>query len=169
MSNAYRSTSSTPASPDAIRDRRPGVALDRVVIHTAEGTFHGTIAWFATPGRTLATAAHYVISQAGDVCQMVPDGKKAIHAGSTTEANWNDRSIGIEHEGHAADASFPEAMLRASACVVAHLCKTYGIPADREHIVGHVEVPHKPSDSFHHDPGPNWPWDAYMAFVAEYL
>ena len=161
------------AASDCIRDRK-GVDVDRIVIHTGEGSEQAIVTWFqrtgaqraAAGGSSVPTVAHYVISQVGRVTQMVPDEKKAIHAGSSTERNWNERSIGIEHEGHAADASFPAAMLDASAEVVAILCRKFHIPADRQHIVGHVEVPGHGS---HTDPGVHWPWDDYMARVRAHL
>jgi N-acetyl-anhydromuramyl-L-alanine amidase AmpD len=150
------------AAPDAIRTRNPKYKIDRIVIHTMEGTLAGTIAWFKTPGRAVPTAAHYCIGEDGEVVQMVPDDRKALHAGSKTEAGWNDRSIGIEHAGWVDDGKPPpEAMLKASAEVVAILCRKYGIPVDRTHILGHVEVP----GVDHHDPGAEWPWDRYMAMV----
>ena len=42
--------------------------------------------------------------------------------------------------------------------------KKYGIPADRQHIIGHNEVP----DATHSDPGA-FPWEAYMQRVANHL
>lgn len=162
------------AAPDAIKARNPKYPIDRVIIHTAQGTLKGTVAWFqktgpqraAAGGSSLPTAAHYIIGEAGEIVQMVPDEKKAIHAGSTIEPGWNDRSLGIEHAGWVDDGKPPPAaMLDASAHVVAVLCKKFGIPADRQHILGHVEVPHRPTDAFHTDPGREWPWDDYMARV----
>jgi len=167
-------TFSAPAHPDCIHPRKTGVALDRIIIHTIEGSFSGCLSWFqqGKATRPVPTAAHYVISRAGDVCQMVPDDKKCFHANS-----YNSRSIGIEHEARVSPWSvrpgkappfpvndFPDAMLDASARVVAVLCKKYGIPADRQHIIGHNEVP----DASHTDPGA-FPWEAYMARVAEHL
>ena len=165
------------AHPDGILTRKPGVKLDRIVIHTIEGSYKGCIAWFqqGKPPRPVATAAHYIISRNGDVCQMVPDAAKCYHAGG-----YNSRSIGIEHEARIApwpvrlDAAgavkpppfptndFPDAMLITSARVVAALCWDYAIPADREHIVGHSEVP----GATHSDPGAAFPWAAYMANVS---
>lgn len=144
------------AAPDAIRDRR-GAPVDLIVIHTMEGTLKGSIAWFATPGRAVPTAAHYLIGDSGEVVQMVPDANKALHAKGV-----NERSIGIEHEGYAANGGFAAPMLSASAHVVAILCKKYGIPIDRAHIVGHSECP----GNDHTDPGGLWPWESYMALVA---
>ncbi|MET9133681.1 hypothetical protein [Streptomyces antibioticus] len=44
----------------------------------------------------------------------------------------------------------------------ANFRRRYGIPVDREHIVGHVEVP----GTDHTDPGEHWDWDRYMKLVA---
>jgi N-acetyl-anhydromuramyl-L-alanine amidase AmpD len=149
------------AAPDCLYPRRPSVKVDRIVIHTMEGSFAGTVAWFTQAGRKPPTAAHYLFSRTGSVCQMVPDHIKCYHAGSTTERGWNDRSIGFEHEGYAAATEWPEAMLAASARCAAVLCRKFAIAVDREHIVGHVEVP----GVSHTDPGAHWPWDRYMALV----
>lgn len=163
-----------PAHPDCIHARKPGVKLDMIVIHTMEGTFGGSLAWFQQgkdkPGRSVPTAAHYLIGRNGDVCQMVPDDQKCYHAG-----NYNSRSIGIEHEARIAPWSvrpgkappfhtndFPEDMMAASARVVAALCAKYGIPADRQHIIGHNEVP----GATHTDPGSVFPWADFMARIA---
>lgn len=172
--------SSINAHADGIFRRKPGVKLDRIVIHTIEGSYKGCIAWFqqGNPPRSVVTAAHYIISRNGDVCQMVPDAAKCYHAGG-----YNSRSIGIEHEARIEpwpvrrDAAgtvkpppfptndFPDALLITSARVVAALCRDYAIPADREHIVGHNEVP----GATHTDPGMKWPWDAYMHYIAAEL
>lgn len=143
-------------APGCIQPRKGGIATDRIVIHTMEGTFEGTRAFFKDPNRPVLTCAHYLVSKTGDVCQMVPDHQKCYHAG-----NYNSRSLGIEHEGYAKDKKFPAALLDASAAVVAALCEKYRIPVDREHIIGHSEVP----GATHTDPGKNWPWDDFMERV----
>lgn len=153
-------------APDAIRIRKAGVKVDRIIIHTMQGSLSGTIAWFMTPGRAVPTAAHYLIGLDGEIVQMVPDDRKALHAGSRTEPNWNDRSIGIEHAGWVDDGIAPsESMLVSSAKVAAVMCRKFGIPADRKHIIGHAEVP----GATHTDPGAEWPWDRYMALVVAAL
>lgn len=162
------------AAADCLRSRK-GHKPDRVVIHTGEGSEDAIVTWFtrtgaqrvAAGGSSLPTATHYVVSKVGRVTQMVADDEACIHAGSKTEPYWNERSFGIEHEDRANDAIPPtEAMLDASAEVVAILCHKYAIPADRQHIVGHSEVPGHGS---HTDPGPLWPWDAYMAKIHAHL
>ena len=39
------------------------------------------------------------------------------------------------------------------------------VPADREHLVGHAEVP----GADHTDPGPYWDWDRYIGLVVTEL
>jgi N-acetyl-anhydromuramyl-L-alanine amidase AmpD len=145
------------AAPTNQRPRHNGT-IDRIVLHTTEGGYAGTLAWFQSP--VARVSAHFVVSQKGEVTQMVLERDCAYHA-----APWNDRSIGIEHEGHAADATWPDALLDASAALVADICQRRSIPADRTHIVGHYEVP----GATHTDPGAHWPWERYMALVAAHL
>ncbi len=131
-------------------------AIDTVVIHVTQGSYAGTISWFQNPDAEVS--AHYVVrSSDGDITQMVRDADTAWHARSA-----NPHSLGIEHEGYVDDPSwFTDTMYRSSAALTKHLCDTYGIPKDRDHIVGHVEVP----GNDHTDPGPHWDWDAYMGYV----
>ena len=151
-----------PAAPECIHTRSPRYPVDRVVIHTAQGTLKGTVAWFQTQGRKVPTASHYVIGEDGEIVQMVADEKKCWHAGSKQDPGMNDRSIGIEHAGWVDDGKPPtEAMLKASAKVTAVMCRKFGIPVDRQHIIGHCEV----KGATHTDPGAEWPWERYMALV----
>lgn len=152
------------ANPACIRSRK-GAKVDRIIIHTMEGTFKGTQSWFQKAGRPVPTAAHYLISVDGDICQMVPDENAALHCGSKTEAGWNQRSIGIEHEGFAKEQQFSLPMLSSSAKVVAIMAKKFDIPCDRIHIIGHNEVP----GVTHTDPGDHWPWEQYISLVRGHL
>ncbi|MFC7304621.1 N-acetylmuramoyl-L-alanine amidase [Streptomyces monticola] len=138
---------------------RPGsYPIDFVVIHVAQETYADTIAIFQNPQKKVS--AHYVVrSSDGQVAQCVRDRNIGWHAG-----NWdyNTRSIGIEHEGWVDDpAWFTEAMYVSSAELTAYLCATYGIPKNRDHIIGHNEVP----GATHTDPGPHWDWDRYLSLV----
>ncbi len=132
-------------------------SIDRIIIHTTQGSYAGAISWFQNPASNVS--AHYVIrSSDGQITQMVRESLKGWHVG-----NWNSRSIGIEHEGYVADPGrwYTDAMYRASAALVRHLCMKYGIPMDRTHIVGHVEAP----GATHTDPGSGWDWGRYMDLV----
>ncbi|NKI40907.1 peptidoglycan-binding protein [Streptomyces physcomitrii] len=131
-------------------------AIDTVVIHVTQGSYAGTVSWFQNPEAQVS--AHYVVrSSDGEITQMVRDGDTAWHA-----RDANSHALGIEHEGFVDDPSwFTDAMYRSSAALTKHLCDTHGIPKDRAHILGHVEVP----GNDHTDPGPHWNWDYYMQLV----
>ncbi|MCC7072645.1 MAG: N-acetylmuramoyl-L-alanine amidase [Deltaproteobacteria bacterium] len=133
-------------------------ALDRVVIHTTEGSYDGAISWFRSADNPYSTSAHYVIrSSDGEITQMVREADTAYHA-----RDWNSRAIGIEHEAISSNpAWFTEEMYRSSARLVRDICDRWGIPMDRQHIVGHVEVP----GNDHTDPGRHWDWDYFMSLV----
>lgn len=132
--------------------------IEMVVIHVTQETFDNTITLFQDPNH--AACAHYVTRSAdGYIDQMVREHDIAWHAG-----NWdyNTRSIGIEHEGWVDEPKwFTDEMYQASAKLTASICNRYSIPKDRDHIIGHVEVP----GTDHTDPGPNWDWDKYMSMV----
>jgi hypothetical protein len=167
-----------PAHPDCVTERKAGVTPDKIVVHTAEGSAKGTIRWFqmgradraaswakrlslpVDHARVVAlsfpTAAHFVIAGNGDVTQMVLEKMKCSHANA-----YNSRSVGIEHEGRANVGGFPDAMLDASAKLVADICKRRGLPLDRTTIIGHNEVP----GATHQDPGGFWNWTDYMQRV----
>ena len=148
----------TPASSSNYSGRSGGLAaIDSVIIHTVEGSYAGAISWFRNPGSDVS--AHYVVRKSdGEVTQMVHDDKKAWHAGS-----YNRRSIGIEHEGHAASpGTWTDAMLESSARLGAWLSNTYNIPVNRSHFLGHSEIP----GAYKSDPGAHFPWDRYLALVS---
>ncbi len=86
-------------------------------------------------------AWNYTIrSSDGHVAQHLDANDVGWHAG-----NWyvNMHSIGIEHEGFAADGAtwFTESMYESSAALVKYLADEYDVPLDRAHIIGHDQVP----------------------------
>ncbi|GAA3367330.1 hypothetical protein GCM10020367_67710 [Streptomyces sannanensis] len=146
------------APPNYTRARRPAeYPVEYVVIHLTTDTFNIMIDTFQDPREALS--AHYVMrSYDGHIVQCVREQDVAWHSG-----NWdfNTRSIGIEHEGWMDQPMYTDAMYEASAELTASICAKYGIPVDRKHILGHVEVPL----ATHEDPGPNWDWRRYMKLV----
>ncbi|MFJ7151641.1 N-acetylmuramoyl-L-alanine amidase [Streptomyces sp. NPDC100445] len=147
------------ASPANYRraDRPRDYPVDRVVVHVTQGDYASAVKVFRDPAH--GAAAHYVVRRDGRVTQLVRELDVAFHAG---DRGYNERSVGIEHEGFVADASsFTDALYAASARLTAAVCRRYGIPVDREHIVGHVEVP----GTDHTDPGRFWDWERYIGLV----
>lgn len=142
-------------------DRPDSHAIDTVVIHTMQGSYEGTKAWFRNPDSDVTT--HYVMrAEDGHVTQMVHESDIAWHAG-----NWdvNTNSIGIEHEGFVDDPDkwYTDTVYEASAELVYDICDRYDIPLDRDHVIAHSEVP----GATHTDPGPGWDWDKYMDLLAQ--
>jgi hypothetical protein len=59
-------------------------------------------------------------------------------------------------------------MYDASAALAASICSRWGVPLDRNHVIGHAEVPDPNNPGLyggvdhHTDPGPYWDWTYYM-------
>ncbi|MFJ8155605.1 N-acetylmuramoyl-L-alanine amidase [Streptomyces sp. NPDC094468] len=142
-----------------------GIRIDSIVIHDTETSYDTAVSLFQQPG---GSAAHYVMrSSDGAVTQMVPTKDLAFHAGNYST---NMHSIGIEHEGYATHGAtwYTEAQYEATADLVKYLSARFGIPLDREHIVGHDNVAGPNSSlvsGMHWDPGPAWDWNRLMSLV----
>ncbi|MEW2546262.1 peptidoglycan recognition family protein [Streptomyces sp. NPDC047002] len=155
------------ASNGQVADRpADGVDIKYIVIHDTESSYQAAIDTFQKNGS--ADSAHYVMRASdGAVTQMTADKDVAYHAGNYW---FNLHSVGIEHEGFAAQGAswYPQTQYRATAELVKYLAAEYGIPLDRQHIIGHDNVP-GPQDSYvagmHWDPGPYWDWSAFMGMV----
>lgn len=163
------------ARPDSARARWVGTnnyraasrqrgQVDKIIIHTVQGSYSGAIGWMQNPRSQVSS--HYVIrSRDGEITQMVEENDVAWHVSC-----WNNRSIGIEHEGYAEHPGtwYTEAMYQSSARLVAEIAQRWGIPIDRNHIQGHIDATRQSGCNDHWDPGPGWNWDHYMALVRRY-
>jgi hypothetical protein len=139
--------------------RGPG-AIRYVVIHVTEGRFWGSVDWLQN--QRAEASANYVVSRAGKIVQLVHLSDIAWHSGN---ARMNRESVGIEHTGVTDDpAGFTMREYRASAQLAAWLCRRSLIPIDRQHIIGHSEVP----GADHTDPGRYWNWGLYLKLVRQY-
>jgi len=104
-------------------------------------------------------SAHYLISEEGEVMQLVSEEKRAWHAGASYwrgTKDVNSASIGIEldHPGHAGGyRGFEDAQFEALLPLVARIVEKYDIP--RANVVGHSDV--APLRKI--DPGELFPWD----------
>ncbi|MEV5875300.1 N-acetylmuramoyl-L-alanine amidase [Streptomyces sp. NPDC052101] len=146
-------------------DRPVSQRIKYIVIHDTEGTWDGVLNLVQDP--TYVSWNYTIRSTDGLIAQHVKAKDVAWHAG-----NWdiNARSVGIEHEGFLAnpDAWYTEAMYRSSARLVKYLSWTYGIPLDRQHILGHDNVPGPTASTIpgmHTDPGPYWDWRHYFQLL----
>lgn len=149
-----------------------------VVIHDMEAPELATTAesvarYFQTTDRP--ASAHYNVDSDSIVCS-VQEQDTAFHARGV-----NADGIGIEHAGYARQTTeqwldlYGVAMLTRSAKLTADLCARYSIPVRFVDAAGLKRgdrgiTTHKAaSDAFnpggHHDPGPNFPMDLYLAWV----
>ena len=149
---------------------RPLSAIHFIVIHVTEGGFLGTVSWLRDP--RAHASANFVVSRTGRVQELVPLHDIAWHSG-----NWavNEQSIGIENVGFTDDASgFTTSEYRATARLAAVVARRSLIPIDRQHIIGHYQVP-DPNDPAqgggidrHTDPGAYWKWGYFMNLVRRF-
>jgi N-acetyl-anhydromuramyl-L-alanine amidase AmpD len=137
---------------------RDGASIDYIVIHYTDISYARTLRAF----KILASdvSAHYVIRGDGHIAQMVFEANTAWHSGN---AWFNRHSIGIELElDRATNPVFTAEQYYAAAALLCAISARQGVPLDREHVVGHNEVP----GSTHTDPGPTWDWPHIMWLVS---
>jgi N-acetyl-anhydromuramyl-L-alanine amidase AmpD len=149
-----------------------------IVIHTIEGPKNASAA--ESTGRMFATStreasAHYTVDS-DSIVQSVDERNTGWHAPGA-----NDRGIGIEHAGYAKQTAsewndaYNRAMLALSARLAADIADRWNIPTRRlsqaelragyPGFVSHDDVSRAYGKSDHWDPGPNFPWAAYLAQV----
>jgi N-acetyl-anhydromuramyl-L-alanine amidase AmpD len=166
---AYAQNSASPydyGNYDLANRPADGLAIRYVVIHDTEVAYQPTIVEFQNP--LSYVSAHYVTrSSDGLVTQMVPTKDVAWQAG-----NWyvNTHSIGIENEGFALTGAqwYTEKLYESLARLTRYQADRFGIPLDREHIIGHDQVPGTTAAGqagMHWDPGTYFDWAHFMTLV----
>jgi N-acetyl-anhydromuramyl-L-alanine amidase AmpD len=165
---AYAQNSASPydyGNYDLANRPQDGLTIRYVVVHDTESSYESTLREFQNP--LAYVSAHYVTRSAdGHVTQLVPTKDVAWQAG-----NWyvNTHSVGIENEGYALDGSwFTDALYGSLAKLIRYQADRYGIPLDREHVIGHDQVPGIDANhvaGMHWDPGPYFDWAHLMALA----
>jgi N-acetylmuramoyl-L-alanine amidase len=103
-------------------------------------------------------SSHYVVDERGNVLQLVPETRRAWHAGLSSwegESDINSRSIGIEiaNPGHSYGyPDFPEDQIAAVISLCRDIVARHRIRADR--VLAHSDV--APQRKL--DPGEKFPW-----------
>ncbi|MFF5933919.1 N-acetylmuramoyl-L-alanine amidase [Streptomyces sp. NPDC012508] len=146
-------------------NRPASQSIEYIVVHDTEATWDVTLRLVQDP--TYVSWQYSLRSSDGHIAQHLPLKDVGWHAG-----NWfvNAKSVGLEHEGFltAPDSWYTEAMYRTSARLVRYLAQRYGIPLDRQHILGHDNVPGTTASTIrgmHTDPGPYWDWAHYFQLL----
>jgi N-acetylmuramoyl-L-alanine amidase len=103
-------------------------------------------------------SSHYVVNEDGNVLQLVPEARRAWHAGLSSwngVSDINSRSIGIEiaNPGHSYGyPDFPEPQIAAVIALCSDIVKRRRIRAER--VLAHSDVAPRRK----RDPGEKFPW-----------
>lgn len=146
--------------PSPNHDARPhGRTIDMLILHYT-GMTSATAALDRLCDPAAKVSAHYVIDEDGTTVRLVPDARRAWHAGVASWRGWTDinaRSLGVElvNPGHEFGyRSFPAAQMASLATLARRLVETHGIPA--RHVLGHADV----APARKADPGELFPWQS---------
>ena len=141
-------------SPNHDERRRP---ISMVVLHyTDMPSADEAIARLCDP--EAGVSCHYLVTKAGEVVRMVPEERRAWHAG---RSYWrgitdvNDDSIGIEldNPGHTNGYEpFPDAQIDALIPLLSDIMQRHHIT--RGNVVGHSDI----APARKRDPGELFPW-----------
>ena len=111
-----------------------------------DGTLKGTDSWFLSPKSQVS--AHYGIGKDGEIHQYVKEDMVAWANGRVQKPTWpliatgpnpNLYTLSIEHEGKPGE-TFTDAMYDSTTWLIREMSQRWGIPLDREHIIGHCEI-----------------------------
>lgn len=137
-------------------ERKSPVSM--VVLHyTGMETARGALERMCAPEAEVS--AHYMIDEDGMVVSLVPEDKRAWHAGRSYwrgVTDVNSASIGIElvNPGHEFGyRPFPEAQMEALLPLLADIMKRHNIP--RANVVGHSDI----APARKQDPGELFDWE----------
>jgi N-acetylmuramoyl-L-alanine amidase len=141
--------------------RRAG-PLDMLILHYT-GMDSGAAALARLRDPLSEVSAHYLVFEDGGTVQMVPEARRAWHAGAGAwkgETDVNSRSIGIEivNPGHAGGLPpYPEAQVEAVIALARDILGRWPIPPER--VLAHSDVAPERKE----DPGEIFPWDRLAA------
>ena len=113
-------------------------------------------------------SSHYLISQQGDIYNLVSEKMRAWHAGISywkSETDINSASIGIEldYSPNHTNNTYKKKMIKSLINLIKMLKKKYNI--HNNNILGHSDIsPYRKLD-----PGPKFPWKKLAKFDLIYF
>lgn len=138
-------------------DRPAGVPIDHLVLHyTGMKDAPAAIGRLCDPAAKVS--AHYVIETDGRIHALVPEARRAWHAGVSYwrgVRGLNDRSVGLEivNPGHEFGyVDFPDAQIEAVIGLCREILGRHPIPA--WNVVAHSDI----APDRKQDPGELFPW-----------
>ncbi|MGH2340875.1 N-acetylmuramoyl-L-alanine amidase [Segnochrobactraceae bacterium EtOH-i3] len=145
-------------------ERPKGARPDMLVLHyTGMPDGPQALARLTDPQAQPPVSSHYVVFEDGRIVRLVPDGRRAWHAGVSSwkgQTGLNDVSIGIEivNPGHEwGYVDFPPAQIEAVINLSRALCQRWDILPER--VLAHSDV----APTRKQDPGEKFPWDQLSA------
>jgi N-acetylmuramoyl-L-alanine amidase len=161
MTNVF--TADTPlvvrVSPSPNHGERRLGRVDALVLHyTGMPTGAAALAWLCHPESQVS--CHYLVGEADEIIQIVPEHRRAWHAGQSFwagESDLNSLSIGIEivHPGHDAAGGmtpFPDQQIAAVIALCQDIIRRHGIVPWR--VLAHSDI----APARKRDPGEAFPW-----------
>ena len=138
-------------------DRRDGPRADILLLHyTGMQSSQAALERLCDP--VAKVSSHYMVFEDGEIVQMVPETRRAHHAGVSFwagDTDINSRSIGIEIANPGHDYGYPDYPEQQIDAVIA-LCRDIvvrnSIPAD--YVLAHSDV----APTRKQDPGEKFPW-----------
>ena len=139
-------------------ERQGRARPDCIILHyTGMATAESALDLLRDPKSEVSS--HYFIDEDGAIVQLVPEARRAWHAGVGSwkgERDLNSASIGIEivNPGHAGGLPpFPEAQIAATIALCRDIFSRHPIRPER--ILAHSDI--APARKI--DPGERFPWD----------
>ena len=139
-------------------ERRGNRAPDLLLLHyTGMDTAKAAIDWLCNPDA--GVSCHYLVDEAGNIVQMVEEGRRAWHAGASCwagESDINSCSIGIEIHNHGhfkGYPDFPEPQMVAVEELCRDILSRHSILPTR--VLAHSDV--APGRKI--DPGEKFDWE----------
>ena len=134
---------------------------DMIVLHyTGMPTGEAALAKMCDPAAKVS--AHYMVEEDGRIFSLVPDERRAWHAGPSKyegREKVNDFSIGIELvNAQTGRDPFTDAQYQSLILLTTDLVARHGIPLER--IMGHREITNFPK--IKRDPADNFDWKRYL-------
>jgi len=145
-------------SPSHGERKRPVFAL--VLHYTGVPTTQAALDLLLSPASEVS--AHYLVEEDGGVLQLVPETRRAWHAGRSFwagETDMNSASIGVEiqHPGHSDPRPYLEAQIAAVTALARDVCARHAI--EPRHVLAHSDI----AISRKLDPGEFFPWERLAA------
>lgn len=142
--------------------RKDNKAPDSIILHyTGMESDEAALARLCDPAAEVSS--HYVVAPDGMILQLVPEARRAWHAGKSFwagERDMNSASIGIElmNGGHDfGRPAYPAAQITALVALCRDIVTRLAVPPTR--ILAHSDI----APFRKQDPGEHFPWEALAA------